>query len=307
MSEMKRYSVSPEVGTSLLRIQALVHIPEYNVKKGDKGGLIEGEHNLPQDGSGWIDESSVVQDYSILESGLVCKNSELSGRVVMSEGKIEDSTLNGKISITGCDCLIKGCSLRVPGFYITYGKIENSILQNVDASDFFSIKKSKIQAGLNVWFSGRLVMEASDIYAHSGKLNQVTMQNSLIKTEKVFAFEKLTIENGFLSAEKELSFGTWNNSIDKKPGVTISGIEGEPVVIYGERISLISSTVSGSAVISGHIDITHSSISEMASINMKKGVLQHCTVTEMASIVQETDAEVVLEKLVLNGETFYEC
>lgn len=307
MSDMRRYSMRPEIGTSFFRIQALVDMPEYNVKKGDMGGLIEREHNLPQDGSGWIDETSVVYGYSMIESGLVSENSEVSGRVMMSEGRIENSKLDGKMTITGYVSLIKGCTLRVPSILSSYAKIQHSIVKNVEASDLFFIKKSKVQARLKVRFSGRLIMEASDIYAHSGTLNQVTMTNSLIKTEKIFALEKMTIENGFLSVEKELSFGTWDISIDKMPGVTISGIEGQPVVIEGERISLISSTVSGSAAISGQVKISHSTISDMASINIKKGVLKHCTVAEMASIVQESDDEVILEQIVLNGDSLYEC
>lgn len=49
-----KYKLIPEEGTRLLRIVALRAIPRYEVKVGDKGGLVQSEANLAQDGDCWV-------------------------------------------------------------------------------------------------------------------------------------------------------------------------------------------------------------------------------------------------------------
>ena len=48
----KKYSVEKDEATGLYRITALVDLP--GVRKGDLGGLIEGEHNLSHEGTCWV-------------------------------------------------------------------------------------------------------------------------------------------------------------------------------------------------------------------------------------------------------------
>ena len=52
----KKYRTVPERG--MLRIFALKDFPD--VKKGDRGGLIEGEHNLSQTGDCWVYKNARV-------------------------------------------------------------------------------------------------------------------------------------------------------------------------------------------------------------------------------------------------------
>ena len=54
----KKYKTKLDPETGLLRITALKNFS--NVKKGDKGGLIEKEENLSQDGDCWIYEDARV-------------------------------------------------------------------------------------------------------------------------------------------------------------------------------------------------------------------------------------------------------
>lgn len=41
-------------GVKLFRIEALIDIPRWGVKAGDKGGWVEKEENLSQDGNAWV-------------------------------------------------------------------------------------------------------------------------------------------------------------------------------------------------------------------------------------------------------------
>ncbi|MBS9022898.1 hypothetical protein KEQ40_19695, partial [Escherichia coli] len=59
-------------GVTLYRIRALRDIPWHDVKAGDCGGWVAGEHNLSQDGDAWITDNAVV-----------CGRAYVSGRAVI--------------------------------------------------------------------------------------------------------------------------------------------------------------------------------------------------------------------------------
>jgi hypothetical protein len=49
-------------GTKLFRIEALIDIPRWGVKVGDKGGWVEKEENLSQFGDAWVSDNACVLD-----------------------------------------------------------------------------------------------------------------------------------------------------------------------------------------------------------------------------------------------------
>lgn len=96
----------------------------YTVNKGDKGGYIEGERNLSQDGNCWIKPNA-----SVYENALVCENALLDGNAVaygncIIKGK---SCVYGKATICGNSVLmgntdVSGDAIICNGTYMT-GKI----------------------------------------------------------------------------------------------------------------------------------------------------------------------------------------
>lgn len=64
----------------LRRIRALCDIPGTNVKSGDLGGWVEGEHNLSQDGSAWVySEARVYGEAVVSESANVTGEARVFG------------------------------------------------------------------------------------------------------------------------------------------------------------------------------------------------------------------------------------
>ncbi|EPT5029518.1 hypothetical protein ACVRDO_002376 [Escherichia coli] len=53
---------------TLYRIRALRDIPRHNVKAGDLGGYVEGEHNLDQNDDSWIRDGVCVFGNARIES-----------------------------------------------------------------------------------------------------------------------------------------------------------------------------------------------------------------------------------------------
>jgi len=87
--------------SGLYRVRALKDFG--NVKKGERGGQVAGEHNLSQEGDCWIGEDVVVKDNARVED-----NATISGFVsVRNTAKVKGNVnVFGKVSING-DAMLK--------------------------------------------------------------------------------------------------------------------------------------------------------------------------------------------------------
>ena len=90
-------------GVTLYRIRALRDIPARNVKAGDRGGWIAGEHNLSQDGDAWVADEAIASGYAII-----------SGRALVAAG----AWVSGDAHVFG-DAVVAGRS-RVYGDAVVY-------------------------------------------------------------------------------------------------------------------------------------------------------------------------------------------
>ena len=87
----KKYKTVKE--GNMLRIIALKRLGEFDqVVKGDRGGLIEKEENLSQEGDCWVFEDAqvsgnaqVYEDAFILESACVSGNAKVYGNAWVTE------------------------------------------------------------------------------------------------------------------------------------------------------------------------------------------------------------------------------
>ena len=57
---MKKYKLTKHNSGDKFRIEALINIPERDIVAGDFGGLVDGEHNLDQEGTCWIHYGEMV-------------------------------------------------------------------------------------------------------------------------------------------------------------------------------------------------------------------------------------------------------
>ena len=92
----KKYKLTDETinvgGKKLCRIEALKDFRD--VKKGDKGGFIEDEHNLSHDGNSWVcgnarvcGDACVYGNASVFDNASVCGNAMVCG-----DAKIENNS-----------------------------------------------------------------------------------------------------------------------------------------------------------------------------------------------------------------------
>ena len=78
-------------GYTLYRIQALKDFA--NVKKGDKGGWVEGYHNLSQEGNCWVYDEAIVYNYAFVSNDArVSQYAEVYDYSVISDyAKVSDN------------------------------------------------------------------------------------------------------------------------------------------------------------------------------------------------------------------------
>ena len=128
----KKYKLTDEIidfeGRKLHRIEALKDFSD--VKKGDKGGFVESENNLSQDGDCWIhDDAMVYSSAKIYDNAMVYGNAKVCDNAII----YGDAKVFGNARV--CDNAIIYGDARVFGNTIVYNKAKifgsAKILDNV--------------------------------------------------------------------------------------------------------------------------------------------------------------------------------
>lgn len=102
LSEETKKIVSGDKRTTLHRIIATSKFADVNI--GDKGGWVESERNLSQDGLSWIyDESAVFADAVVQGDAMVLLNAMISDHAIIKDSAIISfgSKVSGSVVISG--------------------------------------------------------------------------------------------------------------------------------------------------------------------------------------------------------------
>ncbi|MFA5376186.1 MAG: hypothetical protein WC455_10625 [Dehalococcoidia bacterium] len=87
---MSKYTLEDDAKTGLKRIVAdeeftIIRL-KRTVKKGERGGLVEGPDNLSQGGTSWIfDDSKAIESSSVREDALLIGGSVAKGKCILSK------------------------------------------------------------------------------------------------------------------------------------------------------------------------------------------------------------------------------
>ena len=150
-----KYTTEKDEATGLLRIIAARDIPIRDVKTGDKGGLIEKEANLSQEGDAWVYRGAQVYG-----EARVSGEARISGKArVYGQARVYgESRISGKARISGEARVYGGAQVfdeaQVYGEAWVYGEARgfgNATIQNtkdwlcigpVGAGRFITVTKS---------------------------------------------------------------------------------------------------------------------------------------------------------------------
>ncbi|AJD93235.1 hypothetical protein JMA_39170 (plasmid) [Jeotgalibacillus malaysiensis] len=286
MSKQKKYEMIPE--GELFRIRALVDIPHpkksLDIKSGEIGGLIEKESNLSQGGTGWVSMTSKVLGDAVVVNGWIDGESQISGVVHVQSGYIDDSTIEGDTQICGNITILN--STIKNGLCIVEedcsGVIVKSTLRNLDFHHAFHIENSTIESADGIQFKKLTYAKDSSIFIGSGSV------------DKEAAFERVDLETVAFNANGK--FGIKDFSVYAEGAVTILGCPSEPdmkTVVMGElenparfqgnNLILHDTTIIGSPIIKGNVNLQSTRIMGMPQIQMR-GCIYSSDISDFAKI-----------------------
>ena len=141
-------------GITLYQIEALVDIPQLNIKKGDLGGWIQKESNLNQIGDAWVYGNALVSDNArVSDNALVSGNAKVSGNAWVYDNALvsDNAKVSGNAWVYG-DALVGG-NAKVYGDAKVSGdaKIENT-------NDYMTISSlGDLNRTITITFSNKMI------------------------------------------------------------------------------------------------------------------------------------------------------
>ncbi len=209
---MKKFSLTPvkKGKLQLFRITALIDGPHF--KKGQKGGLIQHEHNLSQEGNSWIgDGCQVIGKCEILDSSVVLGKSKLRGKVILKKGAvvtgkclisgnilISGSTIQDEVNIQSTNLIISGNSKIVGP--VTLKKV-TGVLKNKSSISSSLISGSKVSIDYGaIGFCSEIIdtsikIEKSGLYMTGVNCKEIQIIKSSIVKGCVFSGKKIEIND----------------------------------------------------------------------------------------------------------------
>ncbi len=123
------------------------------VKKGAKGGYIETESSLSQEGSCWVADGSIVADGAYVYDDALVKTSRVYGAYVAGKAIIEGSYIIGK------NTKIEGTVIQSTVADDSRVR-ENALIKNSNIIDGAKIGKNDAEAGIAVTIAGSTIRKS---------------------------------------------------------------------------------------------------------------------------------------------------
>lgn len=268
MEETKKYKLVKEPAKKgLFRIVALRDIDRHEIVKGQRGGLIQHEDNLSQNGDCWIGEDSVVIESAVVRDDAFVGKSDICGDAIISgyakiyscdirdyvfieDAEIVSSKIIGDSDIRGdthiSSCVIKNCLIAPPDILI---------MINCDLED----------AEIN--FSGKI--------ENSGHMRDVPEEDMAKKYRmepeddgryRIIALKDIKCHGVIKGQRGGLVENETNLSQEGDCWIDVNSIVSENGIVCGDAF-LAGSIVSGDATVGGKAKIYDSEIFEKSVVN----------------------------------------
>lgn len=126
-----KYSLQKDAETNLFQIIALIDIPKFFVKAGDRGGFVQGFSNLSCLGNCWIkDKAMVIESAYVSTEALIMDNAIIKGRA-----HILDHAIIGGNQIIAGDRMVGGASMLTDDESSSYTE-ENPFTELSEAEEY---------------------------------------------------------------------------------------------------------------------------------------------------------------------------
>lgn len=304
---------SKETEVILFRIEATEDFTLLSgtvVKAGDKGGWIEGKHNLSQEGKCWIDEESMVMDTASVSGDALIIASELYDQVKVREKAIVETSEIRGTSVIRERARVKGSIIK--------GNSALFFSTEVYDCEFFNVHVGEQHLNIRGYFKGSVIVSSSP----TSILNHIHCENSIIYSEKISISAPATFKYLGVSSlkkflifqdtklvnctflKKDGSFKTKNHATDK---TVIEGETKEDVItIDGDKVLLANTILSGHVSVQGDWEIHNSKLMDYSSLVASPGkhLLGNVEMKDFSQIKDSASLESkLLHNLELSGDT----
>ena len=122
------------LGRTLFRIEALIDFG--NISKGDKGGFVEVERNVSQDGNAWVSGNALVYGNArVSDDARVCDNARVSDDALVCD----DAWVSGNARVLKPVC----CATRSDGYTFVVAPDKDGNLVVIAGCRYFTFKQAK--------------------------------------------------------------------------------------------------------------------------------------------------------------------
>lgn len=197
------------------------------VRPGQRGGLVEGHHNLSHDGNCWVHfHATVTDDATVLDDATVAGTSKLSQEAQVSkDAYIEDSTMSGKAHVTG-DAAVRMSHLYDHARVDDFATVIDSVLSNTSSA------------------TGGAYVHCSKLFDYASVTDHAEILNSTLKNNAIVQ------NHGSIKKSTLLDSVTVQGNAMVRDNSKISGhtnVEGNAHVYDSTICSGDSSVISGTA------------------------------------------------------------
>ena len=279
------------------------------VSKGDKGGYVENEMNLSQEGDCWVFDDAIVASGSLVAgnslvhgSSRVMNGSRMFDNAVLKDAEIEN-TLMGK----NCDietAIIENCTFYQDVY------IDGGIVKNVTAWNMNVIESDVDIRKTHLWISSACEIYDSKFIHKSKQRNfciehSLKIHNSQLREVQLFTLKSpIHIKN--IDIPHLLKISTLKNDTD---GYENKLYANESLTFKkGTRIVLRESSIQLDGHLSGYLRFDRSKVEAIGFIENKNHKCLSLTNIKMKELSRLTNHnETHIENLVLQGEYHYTC
>lgn len=293
----KRYEMIPE--GDLFRIRALIDMPEYGVKIGDVGGIIEVEQNLAQFGKGWICSTSKVIQSAVVVDAYIRSGSTISGRSHVVMGVVSGSKILGNTKIEADiqihESIIQNCTLFGDG-EIRESKLSNCTF-NSDVHLFDCIIHAK--DSLFSRDGATLSLKHTEVNIKEGNLlHSVDMERVQLRTKTFKVEQRLFMQDAHIQYRDKI----WIVRPGENLRTEIQGEKDNPIQLKGENLTIDDSIIKGGMLLSGNLEFRSSTIIGMHHIDMNKAYIQDSKILDCVTIKQTLPRVQVIVGKTLEGD-----
>lgn len=216
--------IEAEIPVKARRIQALIDIPEHNVKAGDIGGFVSSRKNLSHEGNCWIADDAIVYKYAIVkDNALVSGYANVINLFKKSILTVKDNAVitdEADVAIIGRNIkkdvhiMSIGGNTRIMGDATVYNV--RVITDDVLITDHAYIIDARKINGKTVIKDGAKINQGVTISNSDISGNAIIGENTIITNSKATMGarvpEKCVINDSVIDQGMDLQNGQWVNS-----------------------------------------------------------------------------------------------